>query len=119
MSRFETQTFWPKIFRDREVLLWLAALPLAAVCFVNVSSSGTQPPSVGQTKPVAAVADYQVALVAKANDTDWARFRGPTGMGKSDATGLPLNWSQTENIAWKTKLPGAGASSPIVFGDHI
>jgi outer membrane protein assembly factor BamB len=52
-------------------------------------------------------------------DTHWPRFRGPSGMGTSDAKGLPLNWSQTQNIAWKTPLPGPGASSPVVFDDHI
>jgi len=40
-------------------------------------------------------------------------------MGTSDATGLPVTWSDNENIAWKTALPGPGASSPIVFGDRI
>jgi hypothetical protein len=50
---------------------------------------------------------------------DWAGFRGPTGMGTSEATGLPLTWGPDENVAWKTALPGPGASSPIVFGDHI
>ncbi len=50
---------------------------------------------------------------------DWPGFRGPSGMGTSDAKGLPVTWSGTENIAWKTPLPGPGASSPIVFGDRI
>ncbi len=40
-------------------------------------------------------------------------------MGASDATGLPLNWSLDENLAWKTPMPGPGASSPVVFGDRI
>jgi outer membrane protein assembly factor BamB len=40
-------------------------------------------------------------------------------MGLSDAKGLPLSWSTTQNISWKTELPGPGASSPIVFGDHV
>ena len=50
---------------------------------------------------------------------DWSQFRGPGGQGRSDTRGLPLHWSPTENIAWKAELPGAGASSPIVFGEHI
>ncbi|MFN0198156.1 MAG: PQQ-binding-like beta-propeller repeat protein [Planctomycetaceae bacterium] len=33
--------------------------------------------------------------------------------------GLPVTWSESENITWKTPLPGAGASSPIVFDDRI
>ncbi len=30
-----------------------------------------------------------------------------------------MTWGESENIVWKTPLPGAGASSPIVFGDRI
>jgi len=50
---------------------------------------------------------------------DWPRFRGSGGMGVSDVTGVPISWSTSENIAWKTALPGPGASSPIVFGDRV
>lgn len=50
---------------------------------------------------------------------NWPQFRGSGGQGTSDAIGLPLTWSLAENIAWKTELPGPGASSPIVFGDRI
>lgn len=57
--------------------------------------------------------------VVAASKTDWPAFRGPTFMGTTDSKGLPLTWSDSENIAWKTKLPGPGASSPIVFGDSI
>ncbi len=52
-------------------------------------------------------------------DPDWPGFRGPGGMGVSAAKGLPVTWSESENIVWKTPLQGAGASSPIVFGDRI
>lgn len=50
---------------------------------------------------------------------DWTQFRGPGAQGRSDATGLPLTWSDEKNIAWKTALPGPGASSPIVLGNRI
>lgn len=56
---------------------------------------------------------------AQASSDDWPRFRGPSGMGVSDASGLPLEWSQSKHVAWKSALPGAGASSPITFGDRI
>ncbi len=56
---------------------------------------------------------------ATTSNDDWPRFRGPTGMGTSGATGLPLTWSESENLAWKVALPGPGASSPIVFGERI
>ena len=51
---------------------------------------------------------------------DWLRFRGPNGTGVSaDKSTLPAKWSPTENLKWKTKLPGAGVSSPIVVGDKV
>ena len=56
---------------------------------------------------------------AKQEGRDWSQFRGPGGLCRSDAKGIPLNWSSTENIAWKAELPGPGASSPIVLGDRI
>lgn len=50
---------------------------------------------------------------------DWPEFRGPTKQGISSATGLPVKWSTTSNIAWKAALPGRAWSSPIVIGDRI
>jgi len=59
------------------------------------------------------------AADAPSRSANWPAFRGPGGMGISTARDLPTTWSDTENIAWKVPLPGAGASSPIVFGDRI
>ena len=50
---------------------------------------------------------------------NWMRFRGPTGQGISSETELPVTWSATKNIKWKTSLHGKGWSSPIVFEDHV
>lgn len=50
---------------------------------------------------------------------EWPQFRGPGGQGHSDATGLPLTWSESENIAWKTAIPGEGHSSPVISGDQV
>jgi outer membrane protein assembly factor BamB len=58
-------------------------------------------------------------VVGPARGDNWPQFRGPTGQGLSAETGLPLNWSATENIVWKTPLPGEAWSSPIVWGDHV
>ncbi len=57
--------------------------------------------------PLAAAAEY------------WPGFRGPTGQGLSTETGLPVQWSPTENVVWKTAIPGQAWSSPIVWGDRI
>jgi outer membrane protein assembly factor BamB len=50
---------------------------------------------------------------------DWPQFRGPDGQGHSDEDGLPLQWSETQNIAWKTAIPGRGWSSPVIRGNRI
>ena len=39
--------------------------------------------------------------------------------GTSGDSDLPVKWSETEGIAWKTKLPGPGSSSPIVSGKRV
>ncbi|TWU04255.1 outer membrane protein assembly factor BamB family protein [Stieleria varia] len=49
---------------------------------------------------------------------DWPRFRGPDGRGVV-ASDLPTTWSETENLAWKTRLPGKGSSSPVTFADRV
>ena len=49
----------------------------------------------------------------------WPRWRGPSGQGLVSDTGYPDRWSDSENIVWKTPVPGNGNSSPIVWGDRI
>jgi len=58
-------------------------------------------------------------LAAAANAGEWPQFRGPGGLGVSDETNLPVAWSDTENMLWKTELPGFGAASPITLGDRL
>ncbi len=50
---------------------------------------------------------------------NWPQFRGPTGQGVSRELELPLKWSPTENVAWKTELPGVSWSSPIVWDERV
>jgi outer membrane protein assembly factor BamB len=50
---------------------------------------------------------------------DWPQFRGPHASGVSDGSGLPEAWDATENISWKTEIPGRGWSSPIAWGDRL
>lgn len=50
---------------------------------------------------------------------NWPRFRGPNGQGHSAETGLPVHWSSTSNVAWKTAIPGEGWSSPIVWNGKV
>ena len=50
---------------------------------------------------------------------DWPQFRGPTGQGHSTERGVPVEWSDTLNVRWKTPVPGLGWSSPVVSGGRI
>jgi outer membrane protein assembly factor BamB len=54
------------------------------------------------------------AAWVSAAETEWPQFRGPTGMGVSCATGVPLKWSATEGVAWSVELAGKGWSSPVL-----
>ncbi len=50
---------------------------------------------------------------------DWTQFRGPNGTGISDAKGLPREWSEKKNVAWKTAIHDKGWSSPVVLGKQV
>ena len=49
----------------------------------------------------------------------WNQFRGPNGDGVSEANDLPVRWTETENVAWKTPIHGLAWSSPVVWEDEI
>ncbi len=50
---------------------------------------------------------------------DWPQFRGPGGEGVSTATGVPVEWNATNNIAWKTDIAGQGWSSPVLSRGRV
>lgn len=50
---------------------------------------------------------------------DWPQFRGPDGDGHGSAVGLPLTWSETENVVWKTAIHDHGWSSPVIWGRQV
>ena len=70
----------------------IAALCVLAQHCLNAQSSGSDPVS---------------AL-------DWPQFRGPGGQGISNARNVPVNWSSSSNIVWRTEIPGRGWSSPVL-----
>lgn len=58
-------------------------------------------------------------LASHAGAADWPQFRGPDGQGHAVGIRLPTRWNETENVAWKAEIPGAGWSSPIVHQGRI
>lgn len=69
--------------------------------------------------PLIIVAAALCAPAAIPADAHWPQFRGPRAAGIGTNAALPDRWSATENVAWKTDLPGRSWSSPIVWGDRI
>jgi outer membrane protein assembly factor BamB len=66
-----------------------------ALCFVGI----------GHSEPVVAM--------------DWPNWRGPFYNGSTSETGLPTQFSTTQNVKWATSLPGPAASTPIIVGDSV
>ncbi len=74
-------------------------------------------------------ANFESAATPQQNDDaepitigpdDWPWWRGPNRNGIADAKQKPpLKWSETENVLWKTPVPGRGHGSPIVVGEQI
>ena len=50
---------------------------------------------------------------------DWLQWRGPMGQGIADQSKVPIEWSETKNIAWRAQLPGRGWSSPLIVGNQV
>lgn len=63
--------------------------------------------------PFAALAD------GPRDERYWAQWRGPLDTGVATRADPPVEWSESENVKWKTALPGAGHSSPVVWDDRL
>ena len=59
-----------------------------------------------------------LALVV-ASAGQWPEFRGPSGQGHASDTNLPVDWSESRNVVWKTPVPGRGWSSPVVADGRV
>ncbi len=90
---------------------------------VATQQNNAAPNSLAANTPATANNSTAADASPKANDSDgntyWSSFRGPGGMGVSQSKRLPTAWSDSENLAWKSELPGAGSSSPTVWADRI
>ncbi|MBC8351422.1 MAG: PQQ-like beta-propeller repeat protein [Planctomycetes bacterium] len=59
------------------------------------------------------------AFITTTEAAEWTQFRGPDGNGHATATGIPIEWSDTVNVAWKEAILGEGWSSPVVSDGTI
>lgn len=60
-----------------------------------------------------------ISFVSTTCADNWPEFRGPGLQGHLIETSVPLKWTATENVAWKTAIPGESWSSPIIWGDVV
>ncbi len=59
-------------------------------------------------------------LLTPAPAANWPAWRGDAaGSGITPEKTLPLKWSATENVRWKTPLPERGNSTPIVWENRV
>jgi outer membrane protein assembly factor BamB len=65
------------------------------------------------------VAVLVLAFGIQAQAQDWPEFRGPGAQGHSTEQGLPIEWRETRNVAWKTPVAGLGWSSPVVANRRV
>ena len=57
-------------------------------------------------------------LVSQSQE-NWTHLRGSNLDGHSVSQQAPINWSETNNVLWKTEIRGVAWSSPVVYGDQI
>jgi outer membrane protein assembly factor BamB len=68
------------------------------------------------------IAFSMLGMIVFANATrggDWPQWRGPQGDSVSTETGLPIEWSESRSVVWKSKLPEWGTSTPAIWGNAI
>lgn len=92
------------------------AFPLAALLLALFSGCDSTDPvneiSLG-TMP-----DVEVPEIAT-TPQDWAAWRGPNGNATQPDFEVPVNFSPTKNVVWKTDIPGRGHADPTVVGDRV
>ena len=62
---------------------------------------------------------WGLVITGDAAPKNWPQWRGPNGDGITQNESVPTNWGESKNLKWKLKLPGPGASSPIIWGNQL
>lgn len=68
---------------------------------------------------IAASLALSFSPIVAAEPDNWPQFRGPNQDNRADDAKLPVKWSETENVKWKTAIPGKGWSSPVIWNDQV
>ena len=113
-----------RVAKTSRIALCVFAAIVVAVALMIIRASFPTPLSDGERLPpkesvAAQVQPKPPATVAA--KVAWPGFRGPGGIGMATVNKAPLSWDGKtgKNIAWKTRVPKPGLSSPIVVGDRV
>ena len=60
-----------------------------------------------------------LATGAVAEEPNWAQWRGPNGTGKTSSVATVTDWDASTNLKWRSPLPEAGNSTPVIWGDKM
>ena len=85
---------------------------------MNSMSTGTFDRTCHAARVVVAVAALATAA-GVAHADNWPHWRGPDATGASAEKGLPVKWSDTENVVWKLAMPARSGATPIIWDRHI
>ena len=83
---------------------------IVAALIVTAAASAVRSQGAGEARPIAVTGE---------GAKYWPRWRGPSGQGDVAPAKYANTWSPTSNIKWRVAVPGAGNSSPIVWGDRL
>ena len=80
-----------------------------------------QPQSIAATSLAALLLGVLATSPTMSRESEnWPSFRGGDALSVADDDPrLPVSWSETENVVWKTPIKGLGWSSPVVWGNRI
>lgn len=99
----------------RLTVLLLTTLTLAAGCGAPPAGPAAATPEVSAAAGTAGATAEPIAIA----EGDWPMWRGSNADGVGAGPAVPVTWNETQNVVWKTKIPGRGHSSPIVVADRI
>jgi outer membrane protein assembly factor BamB len=98
------------IHKIHRLLSFFGFLLLSSILLMTSSAEATTPGGVGK----------DIAYPETLDANDWPWWRGPNrnGVAASDQQ-PPLHWNETDNILWKSSVPGRGHGSPTVVGNQV
>lgn len=62
---------------------------------------------------------FLVSTFVFSAEQNWPEWRGAGGQGAASAREVPVEWSETKSVVWRTGLPGRGWSSPVISGNEV